>query len=122
MPYYPHHSLDLRNEKHRHFLEDIQRVAPTYTYVPNYPYISDLSFIRQPKEEDITDLQRLIPGYDQVRRIDWSVLDLLDIPIINIGPWGKDAHKFTERVYIPSIVEVYQILSDYLRKKFSSNL
>lgn len=122
MPYYPHHSLDLHNEKHRRFLEDIRRCAVTYTYVPNYPYISDLSFVRQPKPEDIADLQRLIPGYDQVSRINWSLLDSLDFPIINIGPWGKDAHKFTERVYVPSIVEVYQILNDYLQNEFSSNL
>lgn len=122
MPYYPHHSFDLQDEKHRRLIEEIQRYALTYTYVPNYPYISDLSFIRQPKPEDIADLHRLIPGYDQVCRIDWSALDLLDIPIINIGPWGKDAHKFTERVYVPSVIEVYQILSDYLRSEFSSNL
>ena len=23
----------------------------------------------------------------------------LSVPVINIGPWGKDLHKFTERVY-----------------------
>jgi arginine utilization protein RocB len=23
----------------------------------------------------------------------------LSVPVINIGPWGKDLHKFTERVF-----------------------
>jgi len=29
----------------------------------------------------------------------------LSIPVINIGPWGKDLHKFTERVYEPDLYE-----------------
>jgi len=25
----------------------------------------------------------------------------LDLPVLNIGPYGKDAHKFTERLHLP---------------------
>ncbi|HHU68958.1 MAG TPA: hypothetical protein GXZ31_01500 [Thermoanaerobacterales bacterium] len=25
----------------------------------------------------------------------------LNLPVVNIGPYGKDAHKYTERVYMP---------------------
>ncbi len=114
MPYYPNQKIDLTNPRHREFIGAIRQCAPGYTYCNNYPYISDLSFVSRPKTEDIESLKRLIPGYDQLQRIDWSVLDFLDIPMINLGPWGKDAHKLTERVHIPSIISVYQILTEYL--------
>ena len=29
----------------------------------------------------------------------------LSMPSLIIGPWGKDLHKKTERVYIPDLVE-----------------
>ena len=114
MPYYPHHTLDANDPKHQQFISDIQRCAPDYTYLPYYPYISDLSFVSRANPKDISAIRRLIPGYDKLNRMDWSALDSLDIPMINIGPWGKDAHKFTERVYVPSIYSVYEILYNYL--------
>ena len=114
MPYYPHHTLDTSNPKHQQFTSDILRCALGYTYLPYYPYISDLSFISRANPVDVSAIRRLIPGYDKLNRMDWSALDSLDIPMINVGPWGKDAHKFTERVYVPSIYSVYEILHNYL--------
>lgn len=114
MPYYPHHTLDTNNPKHRQFISDIQRCALGYTFLPYYPYISDLSFVSRANPMDVSAIRRLIPGYDKLNRIDWPTLDMLDIPMINIGPWGKDAHKFTERVHVPSIYSVYVILFNYL--------
>ncbi|WP_183108805.1 hypothetical protein [Thermohalobacter berrensis] len=32
-------------------------------------------------------------------------MNKLSIPVINIGPWGKDLHKFTERVYKEDLFE-----------------
>lgn len=114
MPYYPHHTLDTSNPKHQQFTSDILRCALGYTYLPYYPYISDLSFISRANPVDVSAIRRLIPGYDKLNRMDWFALDSLDIPMINVGPWGKDAHKFTERVYVPSIYSVYEILHNYL--------
>jgi len=108
--------MDHNDHEHQAFLNDMIRCAPGYTYQPYYPYISDLSFVSQGKMEDIASVERLVPGYKQLNRIDWSVLNGLKIPMINIGPWGKDAHKFTERVYLPSILSVYEILFDYFHK------
>jgi arginine utilization protein RocB len=116
MPYYPHHTLDINIDQHRAFIEEIQQCAPGYTYLPYYPYISDLSFVSRAEPADIAAIRQLIPGYEQLNRVDWSLLDSLNIPLMNIGPWGKDAHKFTERVYVPSILEVYEILRAYLAK------
>jgi len=32
-------------------------------------------------------------------------MQALSIPVINIGPWSKDLHKFTERVYKTDLYE-----------------
>lgn len=32
------------------------------------------------------------------------------MPVLNIGAWGKDLHKFTERVYIPDVAEAVPAL------------
>lgn len=114
MPYYPPHTLDLNNVKHKKLISEVQRCAIGYTYLPYYPYISDLSFVSRGQPKDIETIRRLIPGYDLLNRIDWPGLDALDVPMMNVGPWGKDAHKFTERVYVPSVVSVYDILVAYL--------
>lgn len=114
MPYYPHHTLDMENPKHKEFVADVQQCAPEYTYLPYYPYISDLSFVSRANPSDVASVKRLIPGYDQLNRIQWSAMDSLDIPMMNIGPWGKDAHKFTERVHVPSIISVYEILFKFV--------
>ncbi len=114
MPYYPHHTLDMKNPIHKEFVSDIQQCAPGYTYLPYYPYISDLSFISRANPVDVSATRRLIPGYDKLNRVDWSAMESFNIPMMNIGPWGKDAHKFTERVYVPSIYSVYDILWAYL--------
>jgi arginine utilization protein RocB len=113
LPYYPHHTMDHNDHAHQTFVNDMIKCAPGYTYLPYYPYISDLSFVSRGNPADIASVERLIPGYKQLNRIDWSVLNGLKIPMMNIGPWGKDAHKFTERVYVPSILSVYEILFEY---------
>lgn len=114
MPYYPSHTLTPGIEKHQTLINDMIRCAPGYTYLPYYPYISDLSFVSRAELKDIDAISRLIPGYSHLNRIDWSAMDSLNVPMINLGPWGKDAHKYTERVYVPSILSVYEILFDYL--------
>lgn len=116
MPYYPHHTLDKNIAKHREFVDEIYACAPEYTYLPYYPYISDLSFVSRANPKDVAAIRQLIPGYDKLNRVDWASLDALNVPMMNVGPWGKDAHKFTERVYVPSILEVYKILEKYFAK------
>ena len=38
-------------------------------------------------------------------------MQALAIPVINIDPWGKDHHKFTERVYK---IDLYERTPDLL--------
>ena len=43
----------------------------------------------------------------------------LDAPVLNVGPFGKDAHKRTERLQVDSaFVEMPQIIEHLLRSLF----
>ncbi len=74
--------------------------------------ISDMSFIKNTKNKN-KRIRNLMPVDF---RIHFDVIDELGIEVINIGPWGKDLHKITERVYIPDVVEtVPEIIRDLIR-------
>ncbi len=69
--------------------------------------VCDLSycgFSQGRKELDI--LERNTPGWGAPYRLPSEDLIKLDIPICNLGPVGKDAHKRTERVHLPFLLDV----------------
>ncbi|MGG3323136.1 peptidase M20, partial [Bacillus velezensis] len=41
------------------------------------------------------------PGWDVIGTIPFKEIRELNIPSVNIGVYGKDGHKWTERVYKP---------------------
>jgi arginine utilization protein RocB len=51
-----------------------------------------------------------LPGWGDFYRFPEEALLKLDIPILNLGPFGKDAHKNTERVHLPYSFETYPVL------------
>ncbi|WP_028307776.1 M20/M25/M40 family metallo-hydrolase [Desulfitibacter alkalitolerans] len=67
-----------------------------------YPYISDISWFAMDDEiEDIYKLMCNTPGFKRTCSIDLKPLTELNIPSANIGPFGKDPHQATERLYMP---------------------
>lgn len=64
-----------------------------------YPYLSDMSFVGiSDKEVDIQTFELNMPAWGKKYHYDVEAIRELDVPIINIGPYGKDAHKQWERV------------------------
>lgn len=63
--------------------------------------ISDMSYTsRGNVREIIESVSPNMPLWDkEVYSIPFEAMNELDIPVINIGPWGKDLHQFTERVF-----------------------
>lgn len=47
-----------------------------------------------------------VPGWGKLYSWPVSDLEYFDLPVINIGPWGKDIHKFTERVNVEYAVSI----------------
>jgi arginine utilization protein RocB len=68
--------------------------------------ITDLSYAGLPRGENIAPyIGANMPLWQKTYDIPFADMQALSIPVINIGPWGKDHHKFTERVYKTDLYE-----------------
>ena len=104
-PYYPHVYVEGKSEKDKALLAAVDKaVTSTQTdyklvYKKFFPYISDLSYGAAPKDpEIIRALKRNTPGFGIFYDLPLKEMQALDLPVLDIGPFGKDAHKFTERI------------------------
>lgn len=72
-----------------------------------YEGISDLSeFAFKGTQKDRDTLSNNFAGWGVDFDYPFEQSKFLNIPIVNIGPIGKDAHKKTERLYLPYALEV----------------
>jgi len=60
--------------------------------------ISDLSYSKCPSKSISSEMNNIL-GWGDKYSIPFEVLKRVEMPCINIGPWGKDFHKPSERVY-----------------------
>ncbi len=83
-----------------------------------YPYISDSSFMAISDDiEELKALENNMPawGTKYIHPID-EVLEI-NVPVVNIGTFGKDGHKITERVHMKYTFEnVTNITYSTIRK------
>jgi arginine utilization protein RocB len=69
-----------------------------------------MSFIGPVDEADLAEAARQTPIWGSSIRWDLSEGATPGIPIINIGPWGRDYHHWLERVHAPYAFEVLPVL------------
>lgn len=83
-----------------------------------YEGISDLSELGfQGDDGDISLLRKNLVGLNASTPYPLEKMQQLDIPVINIGPIGKDAHKMGERLYLPYFKDVLPgLLLDFIEK------
>lgn len=79
-----------------------------------FPGLSDLSFL-QLKEDTMTlhMLTSNMPLYGKGYYMPIQEMMKLNVPIINVGPYGKDAHKWTERLHLPFSFSILPDLLSY---------
>ena len=71
----------------------------TYTKEYFYTGISDLSYSSIQNPQSVADeLTQSMPFYGKIYSLSVNSIREISMPCINIGPWGKDFHKLTERV------------------------
>ncbi len=64
-----------------------------------FPYISDMSFLGCPDSpEALAVLRANSPGWGRLYWVDHEAHARLNLPVVNIGPWGEGAHSRNERV------------------------
>jgi len=72
-----------------------------------FPYISDMSLLAMSEDEGSIDcLARNMPAWGEKYTFDPRPVMDLNVPVINVGTYGKDAHKMTERVHMPYTFQV----------------
>ena len=127
-PYYPHVSNHLLENGQRFNLhERVNRISTelfkvAYSSQAYFMGISDLSYASWTgKKEDVESFKANSPGWGGIYRIPFEAIQGFDMPVVNIGPWGKDLHKLTERVNAKDVYErIPAILSQLIREVFAA--
>ena len=111
-PYYPNvcnnmiENLDSKVANIVDYLIDFsqQEWGQKYEVQHYYTGISDLSYaLFESDEETIDYIKNNMLMWGQVYDIPLEIIKELSIPVLNIGPWGKDFHKYTERVFVEDL-------------------
>ena len=104
-PYYPHIYVEGKTAKEKALLDAVKDAVDTtdidykLVYKKFFPYISDLSYGAAPKDDKIiSSLKDNMPASGTKYKLPLKDMQKLDLPVLDIGPFGKDAHKFTERI------------------------
>ena len=72
-----------------------------------FPYISDMSFVALRDDDEALDVaSRNNPSWGTKFFVDYQEIRDLNVPVINIGPYGLDAHKRYERMEIDYSVKI----------------
>lgn len=105
--YSPRIEVTGKNEKEANLIAALDRaveyVQPHYEHpiaIRNFfPYISDMSFVAlSDGEEGIQAVCDNNPSWGGKHYVEYQDIRDLNVPVINIGPYGYDAHKKYERV------------------------
>lgn len=106
-PYCPHNTIQDAGEKLREELMQITseigaEYGEEYRFMRFYPSLSDSSYLSMDEtEESLRSLTQNFPGFDLMFPLPLENIRKLSIPAVNFGGFGKDAHKWTERVNLP---------------------
>ncbi|MGM0380335.1 MAG: M20/M25/M40 family metallo-hydrolase, partial [Bacillota bacterium] len=116
-PFYPHVSMDnIESEiSIGEILKTINKSAKkfdeSYKLKKYFAGISDMSYTSLNKIEEIKPyIEKNMPLWGEIYEIEFDKLKTLNIPSINLGPWGKDLHKKTERVFKKDVFENTPVL------------
>ena len=109
-PYYPCVSNNILNNnmiselknKLLHFTQE--ELGQVYNIVDYFTGISDLSYTMfQSDDETIKYIESNMLLWGDIYHIPLEIIKEISMPVLNIGPWGKDLHKYTERVYLEDL-------------------
>jgi len=104
-PYYPHIHVKGDTEIEKNLIKAVEAAVEEVdtgyqvVYKKFFPYIADLSYAAAPSDPSvIAALKGNTPGFGVKYNLPLAEMADLNLPVLNIGPFGKDAHQFTERL------------------------
>lgn len=119
-PYYPGVANILRPDGAGQRLRELlhtyvrEQFGQTYTGEHFYTGISDLSYSGIENAQETADrLKESMPFFGGIYTLPLEEIRNISMPCVNIGPWGKDFHKLTERVYKVDLYERTPKILDY---------
>lgn len=119
--YSPRVALSGEDENERRLLDALDRaieaVQPEYEHpivAKNFfPHISDMSFVAMSDDmSEIDDMIRNTPSWGKKLFVEYQDVADLNIPVINIGPYGMDGHKRLERMEMTYSLEMVPSLTN----------
>lgn len=109
-PYCPHNFLIGEREREKRVLDVLDGMVEKWEAISTeqfsikrfFPYLSDSSYLSlHDTEEEIDSLIHNFPEWKSIYPVPVDRIRELNVPAINIGVYGMDAHRWTERVYKP---------------------
>lgn len=113
-PYYPHVRNKGETEKEVNMLNCVEKVLAyskkefdvDWKVNKFYKQLSDMSYCGVQDAQGILDmLKPNMPTLGYTYFLPLEEMAKFNVPVLNLGPWGKDLHKFTERLYAPFAFE-----------------
>ena len=128
-PYCPHNTLKHEIAEEEACYQKLETIVHAFAKISGenyelnqfFPSLTDSSYLKiDDSEESIRVLKNNFTQYEQLYAVPLEQMKALNIPAINYGCWGKDAHKWTERVYIPYSFDVLpEFISYTLQQLFA---
>ena len=124
-PYYPamtNHQIPALSPKVTELSQKLNSLAEatwgqTYVTKQFYTGISDLSYSALTiHPADTATVSDNMPLWGKIYQIPFDAIQKNSMPCINIGPWGKDFHKITERVLNEDLYQRTPALVDFAIK------
>lgn len=105
--------------------EAIEEMQPHYAHPivaqHFFPHISDMSFVALNDDNDsIEAVAHNNPAWGTKHIVNYDSIRELNIPVINIGPYGLDAHKHLERMEMTYSFEIVPNLTKLVLEKLLS--
>ncbi|WP_053361665.1 M20/M25/M40 family metallo-hydrolase [Bacillus sp. FJAT-27251] len=123
--YSPRVELSGKNDAEKNLIsaldEAVAAIQPNYEkpiVIRNFfPYISDMSFVALSDDENALDAAaRNNPGWGTKFFVNYQDVRNINVPVINIGPYGLDAHKKYERAELEYSLEIVPNLTNLVIK------
>ncbi|WP_446936778.1 M20/M25/M40 family metallo-hydrolase [Lysinibacillus fusiformis] len=109
-PFLPHNYLKENVVRDQLLKQTISQVVDEVAYETGevfqvkrfFPYLADGSFLSiHATQEELQELLNNFPKWDTLYPLPFEKIKEMNIPSVTMGVYGKDGHKWTERVYKP---------------------
>lgn len=125
-PYYPainssNHPLVIQS------IELMKKTAQTFAIeveqIHYFNGICDLSYVNYTDDSnEWLAFERNTPVWGDTYSIPFKEMSALQGPVLNVGPFGKDAHQKTERLHVDSAFKEMPVMIDKLIKSLFSQI